>query len=256
MWMEERQSRILDLLKLEGRVETETLANTLEVSRETIRRDILQLEAVGLVRRVHGGAVSLKPLIEASVHERRFRLAEEKHVISRAAAALISPGQSCFVDGGTTTAIFATALAAIANVTVITNSLNVAAAIRQARPRADVILAGGQVAEDGSANYGEFTIEQLQRFNTDVAILSPVGLHPEKGMTYYAMPETQVARVMQSRAGRTIVLADHTKLGLFSYIVSFPCRSIDTLVTDRIESADIEYFQEAGIRQVVQASRP
>lgn len=198
-------------------------------------------------------AVSLEPITEPSDKERRLKLADEKKRIAKAAALLLRPGQACFVDCGTTTGIFASELAILDGVDVITNSIEVATVIRKTRKDGSLILIGGQLAQDATASYGEMAIEQLRRFNADLAIISPVGIDPEKGLTYFGQPESEVARVMQSHASRTLVLADHTKLGLVSRMVSFHCRAIDTLVTDKISDEEMLCFLDAGVSKVIRA---
>jgi len=253
MWAEERQRSILNLVKAQGRVETDTLAETLSVSRETVRRDLLLMEGQRLIRRVHGGVVSMEPTTEPSDTERRLKLADEKKRIAKAAAQLLRPGQACFVDCGTTTGIFASELAILDQVDVITNSIEVATVVRKARKDRNLTLIGGQLSQDATANYGELALDQISRFNADLAIISPVGIDPEKGLTYFGQPETEVARVMQCHASRTLVLADHTKLGLVSRMVSFHCRAIDTLITDKISDEERNCFLDAGVNKVIRA---
>src|SRR5690606_29490884 len=136
--------------------------------------------------------------------------APAKQRIAKAAARLLKPGQCCFIDAGTTTAAFAVALAKIPGITVITNSFDVANAQRSMRPDADVLLLGGQLGKDVPATYGGLTLEQIGRFRPDFAIISPVGLHPERGATAYHLAEAEVARAMIAGADRLIVLADRS----------------------------------------------
>jgi DeoR family transcriptional regulator, fructose operon transcriptional repressor len=253
MWVDERQQRIMEIITTIGRVEADTVAAQLRVSRETIRRDLMLLERDGRVRRVHGGAVRADPPPERPFRTRRRTQMDAKRRIGRAAATLIRPGMSCFVDAGTTTAILAESLASIADVLVITNSIEVAVNLRSGNANADVVLLGGRMAIDVPATHGELTIAEIARHRVDLAILSPVAVHPVEGVTYHELSEAAVARAMMQSAARTMLLADHTKLGRVSRAVVCRCEDLDTLVTDGPEDR-VADFRSAGIVTVLIAS--
>jgi DeoR family fructose operon transcriptional repressor len=225
MWVDERQQRIMEIIATIGRVEADAVAAQLRVSRETIRRDLMLLERDGRIRRVHGGAVRADPPPERPFRSRKRTQMDAKRRIGRAAASLVQPGMSCFVDAGTTTAIFSESLASISDVLVITNSIEVAVNLRAGNANANVLLLGGRMAVDVPATHGELTIAEIARHRVDLAILSPVAVHPIEGVTYHELSEAAVARAMIRSAART------------------------TLVTDGPEDL-VEEFQSAGIATV------
>ena len=251
MWAEERQQRILQVLKRSGRIEADSLADQFDVSKETIRRDLLRLEGEGRVRRIHGGAVALAPVTELPFPARSTARTEEKRRIARTATGLISAGQTCFIDAGTTTFALALELSRVAEILVITNGLDIAAALRDGATKAEVILLGGKLNSEVPATFGEQTIEQIRRFRVDHAFISPVAIHPEHGTTYFQISEAEVARAMFEQAGTRIVLADHTKLGETSRVVAHACREVDILVTDAADAQAT--FVGAGIGQIAVA---
>lgn len=253
MWAEERSHRIMSLLTTQARLETDSLAEALNVSRETIRRDLLKLEAEGKVRRVHGGVVPVELPPEKPFEIRRQANAAEKQRIARAAVRMLEPGECCFVDAGTTTAVFATELAKLRGISVITNSLDVARILRNAQPEGDILLLGGQLGADVPATYGEITISQIERFRPDTAIISPVGLDPKHGATDYFLPEAEVARAMIANAGRLIMLADRSKLGEVSRVWLCGCDAIDALVIDRGDHPLLTAAKKAGVKAVIEA---
>lgn len=253
MWAEERYHRILALLNNQDRIDTESLAATLNVSRETIRRDLLKLEAEGKLRRVHGGVVPIAPAPEKPFEMRRGEQAAEKQRIAKAAVRLLQPGECCFIDAGTTTAVFALELAKLSGIAVITNSLDVAAILRAAQPDADVLLLGGQLGSDVPATYGEIALNQIERFRPDVTIISPVGLHPKHGATDYFLPEAEIARAMILNARRLIMLADRGKLGVVSRVRLCACDAIDVLVLDKGGHRLLEPIKEAGVKAILEA---
>ena len=227
MWHQERRSRIAEALRTGARASTATLARQLGVSRETVRRDLLSMEADGLLQRVHGGAVGSDVPSEEAPFERRKRARwREKLEIGRVASSLIQPGMVVFVDAGTTTLAFAETLAGIDHVEVVTNSLDIAKRLGER-----AVLLSGRVSTDVPASFGELTLSGIDRFLADFAFISPVGVHPRNGVMSYALNEAEVARAMLRRAERLVVLADASKLGAVSRVKVCDLGDIDFLVT-------------------------
>jgi DeoR family transcriptional regulator, fructose operon transcriptional repressor len=253
MWAEERQHRIMNLVATQGRIETDSLAQALNVSRETVRRDLMKLASEGKVRRVHGGVTAAELPPEKPFGARALVHAAEKQRIAKAAVRLLAPGQCCFIDAGTTTAAFARELATVCGIAVITNSLDVAEAIRSGQADADVVLLGGRMGADVPATYGELTLGQIERFRADFAIVSPVGIDPRHGATDYLMPEADVARAMIANAARVAILADRSKLGVVSRVKLCPCEGIDILVVDKGPHPLVGALRKAGIGEIIAA---
>jgi DeoR/GlpR family transcriptional regulator of sugar metabolism len=243
MWQEDRHQRIRALLSTLHRLSTERIMADLGVSRETVRRDLLDLEALGELRRVHGGAI--KPADEASIAERAHTRVKSKTAIAKAATGVIASGQTLFIDAGTTTSALAEELAKLANLTVVTNSIDVALKMRgvgeqQADAVNEVILLGGSISDRAMATGGSTTILDIHRFRADVALLSPVGIDHKHGATNYDHAETEVARAMVANADRVVILADYSKVGQRSRISYCPVDQIDVLITNKkaAEAAD------------------
>ncbi|CDY79803.1 Transcriptional regulators of sugar metabolism [Caballeronia glathei] len=235
MWQEDRHQRIRAILATLGRVSTERIMAELGVSRETVRRDLVDLEALGELRRVHGGATH--PADEAPITERSHTRVKAKRSIARAATALVKSGQIIFIDAGTTTSILAEELARLGNLTVITNSIDVAQKMRAASDKGEasneVILLGGSVSDRALATVGGTTVAEIQRYHADLALLSPVAIDHRHGATSFDHAETEVARAMVTNAERVVILADYSKLGQCSRIAFCPVNRVDTLVTNR-----------------------
>lgn len=227
MWHQERRSRIAEALRTGARVSTPALARQLGVSRETVRRDLLAMEADGLLQRVHGGAVGSEVPSQEAPFERRKRARwREKLEIGRVASSLIQPGMIVFIDAGTTTLAFAETLAGIDHVEVVTNSLDIAQRLGER-----AVLLSGRVSTDVPASFGELTLSGIDRFLADFAFISPVGVHETDGVMSYALNEAEVARAMLRRAERLVVLADASKLGAVSRVKVCDLSDIDFLVT-------------------------
>jgi len=256
MLQEARLHRIKALLSSQGEVSTERLVRDLLVSRETIRRDLQELEAEGALRRVHGGGVAPDAgSTEAPLAVRQASRAREKKAIARAAVRLLAPGQTLLIDAGTTTAQLAEELTALAGLTVITNGLDVARTLNKDerfRRSNEVILLGGRLLTEVPATAGDLTIAEIQRYSADVALLSPVGICAPHGASSYERSEAEVARAMVASARRCVILADHSKVGQRSRIAYAGLSAIDTIVTDAgaRQRAGTHALQKAGCRIV------
>lgn len=257
MLQEERFTRIRNLLDTFTRVSTERVARDLNVSRETARRDLLNLETLGALRRVHGGAVAIGPEPEAPLSVRLRSNPAEKRRIAKAAVELLKPGQTLFLDAGTTTASLAEELSTLSGLTVVTNSVSIAlklAATNAARTSGhDIILLGGWVGAETQAVYGDITVGEIHRYNADVAMLSPVGIDARYGATSFERHECEVARAMCTQSQRTVILADHSKIGQRSRISYIAAGAIDTLVTDSRASGQpgLNALKRAGCKLVI-----
>jgi len=248
MWQEDRHQRIRALLSTLQRVSTERIMSDLGVSRETVRRDLLDLEALGALKRVHGGAI--QPADEAPIAERAHTRVKAKVAIAKAATAVIANGQTLFIDAGTTTSLLAEELATLANLTIITNSIDVAMKLRGVADAGtsanEVILLGGSLGERSMATIGSTTILEIQRYQADFALLSPVGVDHKSGATNFDHAETEVARAMVGNANRVAILADYSKIGQRSRIAYCPVERIDLLITNRkaTEAADFPQLKK------------
>jgi len=254
MLREERFHRICGLIGTLQWVSTDRIASELGVSRETVRRDVLDLEARGLLRRAHGGVLAPGAESEPPLDVRMQVRQREKQLIAKAALRLINPGQTLFIDAGSTVSILAEELATLSGLTVITNSVDVAVKIvRNGVHRLnEVRLLGGRFGEDVPATFGGTTITEIHRYRADIALLSPVGISAAKGATSFDLAEAEVARAMAHCAARVVILADQSKLGAVSRAVICPIDQIDVLVTDP-KARESEHYEPlaVGIGEIV-----
>lgn len=164
---------------------------------------------------------------------------KKKKAIAKATLKLLNSGQTIFIDAGSTTTFLAEEFRLLSGVTVITNSLNVAEILSSTdsgvinKARNQVILLGGNMDSSSRATYGEKTIDEIYRYQADVAILSPVGIDARHGASSFNQHENFIARAMVHQSNQFIALADHSKIGMISRIVYAPVNEISILVTDR-----------------------
>jgi len=257
MWVAERHRLILELLGAHQGMTTEKFADMLGVSRETVRRDLIELEKAGQLARVHGGAVATSSEQPEPAYVERTRLRrEQKREIAALAADLPQPGDACLLDAGSTTLALANALAQRQGLTVITNSLE-AARVLSARGGHDVRLLGGRLDQDVPATYGDEAIAEVSRLHVEWAFVSPVGFSVDSGVMDYVWHEAAMARAMLSRAARRVLLADSSKLGQTSRIQVCPASDVDVLVTDSGAAPGVlDAIRQAGVPMILPAMGP
>ena len=226
----ERHAAILALLDEEGRLVSTRLADRLDVSVDTVRRDLVELEASGRLRRVHGGAIRPAP------GARRFtdRAAEDdgaRAIVAELAAGLVPHGAVVAIGGGTTALAVARRVPHDLAATVVTSSPDVALALRE-HPAVEVDLLGGRLDRVSQTVVGADTVEQLRAVRPDVVLVGSCGVDPEAGVTFREREEARVVRAMVERAARTVVLAAAGKLGTAGPYVAAATEQIDVLVTD------------------------
>lgn len=236
MLQEARLHRIRALLATHHQVSTERIIQELGISRETARRDIIQLDALGLGRRVHGGLVANESTPEPPLSVRRSAQTKEKRAIAREATRHLQAGQTLFLDAGSTTTLLARELRGMAGLTIITNSLQAALALTAAEENDtlsnQVILLGGMLGAGAQQTHGEIVVNEIYRYRADVALVSPVGIDARGGATSFHPHEAAIACAMLKQANRCILLADHSKLGVVSRTRYAQSEEIDLVITD------------------------
>jgi len=257
MLQETRLHRIRALLSTQHQLSTERIIKELGISRETARRDIISLEAQGLARRVHGGLVELESPPEPPLQVRRNAQAREKRAIAAAAVQHLQPGQTLFLDAGTTTTLLAEELRTMSGLTIMTNSLQAALALSAAEEHEtlnnQVLLLGGMMMAGAQQTRGEMTVGEIYRYRADVALLSPVGIDARNGASSFHPHEAAIAHAMVQQASRTLLLADHSKLGVISRTQYAPVGDIDLLICDggAAKPGALNALQQALAVQVV-----
>jgi DeoR family fructose operon transcriptional repressor len=229
----ERRRRILTSLERSPAITTDEFAAELGVSPETVRRDLIELERRGMLRRVHGGAASVARLApeESAYSERVLEQSEAKRAIGAAAAALVAPGQTVVIDVGTTSLEVARALPHDLRATIATPSLLVAAEL-STRPHLQVLVAGGRVRPGDLACSGAETIDFFRDLHAEIAFLGSGAISPTVGLTDYHRDEVPTKRVIIANAERVLVLADGTKFDRSAPYRVCDLSDLDGIVTD------------------------
>lgn len=228
-----RQSRIMAHAREVGRVDIEALSGTLEVTPQTIRKDVNDLADRGLLNRVHGGAVYPSTVSNFGYDSRRVLAADAKAHIGHRAAELIPDNSSVMLNIGTTTEQVAMALRQHRGIMAITNNLNVANILRDARD-AQVILAGGMVRSSDGGIVGEATVSLINQFRADFAVIGASAIDDDGTILDFDYREVQVARAIMANARRTILVADNLKFQRNAPVRIGELSDIDYFVTDKL----------------------
>lgn len=243
----ERLDKLRDIIRREGVSRLDELCRLLKVSAATMRRDLDIMESHGFIRRVHGGAVSIESRLEEPLFDDKASLAaREKLHIAEAAAATIVPGNTLYLDGGSTVLLLARLLADRTDVTIVTNSLRAAIELSGRGPR--LILTGGQLRRLSETMVGTLSHEILHQLKVDKAFMGTIGLSLDEGLTTTDPDEAFTKRQVLSHASEVIVLADNTKIGRVSFAGFGQVSDIDTLITD--SKADADFIREIRKQEV------
>lgn len=250
---QQRTNFILSALQDTGTVSVDTLADHLRVSVVTIRRDLDTLEQQGLLRRTHGGAVSIEPLFyEPFKKDRSFlaqveRQASEKRRIGRAAATLIQPGETIAITPGTTTAEIIRGLPLNSKLTVVTNTANIAMELSK-RKDVSVFVTGGHLHGEWFSLVGPSAIRSLENMLIHTMFVGADGIDPQWGLSCFNADEAELNATMVRHARRHIAVVDHTKLNVVANWRICEIGVLKTLITDTGATDEmISPYQKLGI---------
>ncbi|MFD9943857.1 DeoR/GlpR family DNA-binding transcription regulator [Nonomuraea sp. NPDC059023] len=251
MYAEERQQEILRRAREAGRVDVVALAESFDVTTETVRRDLTVLERAGVLRRVHGGAIPVERLgFEPALAARDEVMTAEKERIAKAALAELPDDGSVIIDAGTTTGRLAQVLPADRELTVVVNSPPLATVLAT-RANLTVIMLGGRVRGRTLATVDDWALRPLADLHVDVAFMATNGCSVAKGLTTPDPAEAAIKRAMIAAAERSVLLADHTKF-TNTYLSRFATlNEIDVVITDTgLDPATAADLAQAGLEVV------
>ncbi len=245
MLTSQRKTAILGLLDRDGSVVAKDLAATWEISEDTVRRDLRELAAEGLLQRVHGGALPISPAA-ADFETRRTVATGEKRIVAQLAASLVSDGQTVFIDGGTTGQALCRALPPDLRATIITHSPTIAVELTT-YPKVDVFLVGGRVYPHSVVTTGAIAAEQIASVSADVFFMGVSGVHHQSGLTTGDAEEAAIKRAISRRCSDTFVLASSEKLGAASPFRVVDFAEVTAAITDTTDARTLRPLRKAGL---------
>jgi DeoR/GlpR family transcriptional regulator of sugar metabolism len=232
--LDERKSAIQARLLRDGRVIAADLARDFATSEDTIRRDLRELAAAGLCRRVYGGALPLSPA-SGTLAEREHQNAAGKLALGRAAAALVRPGQLLFIDAGSTNLCIARALPADLNLTVATNAPSIAMALA-GNPGVGVIVIGGRLDPRSGGTLGAKAVGDAQRLRPDLYFIGACAVARTSGVAVFDAEEAELKHVLAEASATLVAAADDTKLGTAAPYLVAAWADLDHLVVETPDS--------------------
>ncbi len=227
----ERRRSILQTLRRDGKVLASELSKNLHVSEDTVRRDLRELAASGMLQRVHGGALPRSPAT-ASFTERQQQTPEAKTAIAQAAIQLIRQDQVIILDGGTTPLQVAQHLPHDLRATVITHSPPIALALAE-HPDIEVIMIGGRLYKHELITAGAATVEAFHNIRADLCFLGIGSVHPKLGISTSNLEEAYVKRAIIASAAEVVALTSAEKLGTAAPYIIGPLSDLTHLITER-----------------------
>ncbi|MBB6635890.1 DeoR/GlpR family DNA-binding transcription regulator [Cohnella thailandensis] len=250
LFAEERRAQIVELVNERKKVLVPDLIDHFKVSPATIRGDLRDLEAAGLIKRTHGGAIPSgfsKVGFEPDTSAKNVSRLAEKRLIAQAAAEMVEDGDIVILDAGTTTLEMAKLLRDKRNVTAIVNDLNIAMCLQQF-DGINVIILGGTLRKNLHCTVGPFANNLLSELNVDKAFLGSNAFSVQKGCTTPDINQAEIKKIMVKVATQVIVLCDSSKIGKSSFLQFVPAGEIHTFVTDAgIGELDRNELNELGV---------
>lgn len=245
-----RREFILEGLSQNDRVSVTDIAKEFAVSDETVRRDLKDLEKEGLLRRIHGGAISVAAIRDEPINKRVQKAAKEKGIIAKLAVELISDHTSIFLSIGSTTEALARQLGKFSDLKVYTNSLNIAM-IAKEFSGVSVFVTPGQLRQIESDLVGYDTISYIENYLFDTAFMSVAGIDIGRGFMDYEEDEARVRQTIIKSSRNRVVMADSSKFGKTANIYTAPFNAIERFVTDRRPTPEFTAkFKEAGMEVI------
>lgn len=227
----ERRQKIIDKLQHERKVYVADLSNALQVTQETVRRDLEKLENDGLLRRSYGGAVLANPTNEDLSFANRTAVNYDlKQNIAQKAAALVANGSTVMADSSSTVLSLVDALQGKKEITIVTNSIKLMSDYASAG--FSMVASGGDLRPNSLCLVGTEACRALTRYNVDLAIVSCKGLDRNHGITESNEPESTIKQYMARQAKTRMLLADHTKFDQVVFAKSLDWSEVDYLITD------------------------
>ncbi|WP_084088821.1 DeoR/GlpR family DNA-binding transcription regulator [Andreprevotia lacus] len=246
MLTSQRKQLILATLQRDGQLVAKTFSQQLEVSEDTIRRDLRELAAEGLLQRVHGGALPASPAV-ADFAGRSQIAGDGKARIGRAAAGLIEDGQVVLLDGGTTAVQLASQLPPALRATIVTHSPSVAVALAL-HPTVEVIMIGGRLFKHSVVTMGTAALESLGQIRADVFFMGVTGVHAEAGLSTGDLEEAYMKRALMARAAETVVLASAEKIAAASPYLIAGLDAVSGIITEQsVPDPQLAPLRQAGV---------
>jgi DeoR family myo-inositol catabolism operon transcriptional repressor len=247
----QRHIKIIEYIKQKGTATLDELCNEFEVSKNTIRRDVNELEEKGVLKKVYGGVIFNDKESVVPLNVRQTVLTVEKERIGREAARLVNDNDIIIIDSGSTTVHMVKHLKNKQNVTIITNSISVVNEAYEYK-NLNVILTGGILLRETSSVVGLDSVENIRKLNAKTAFIAATGVSISKGLTNSSMFESEVKKSMVESADKIVLMVDSTKFNAVSLVTFLELNRVNVIITDKeVEEEYKIYFEKNNINLIV-----
>ena len=255
MNIKERKEKILELLNENGQVKVSELSRMFGTSDITIRSDLSDMEEMGLLFRVHGGAInSYKSYCDMDFQQRLASNLKGKQAIAQRAADMVQEHYTVMLNSGTTTLSVFRALPTNLKLNIVTNSITIALEA-SGIPNFNVILLGGFVNPKYQFIYGDDAATQLKNYHADLLFLSVDGVSADSGFTTYYDREAEIARLMLAQSKTRVIVADSSKLGKTAFVnIAEPSHN-DFLITDGADSQEDIHKLKKRMKRIITVNK-
>lgn len=227
----ERQINIIEIIKQRGNVSVDDLADMLNVSKMTIRRDLEILQENNLLKRTHGGAIANRVLLhEVAYHSKREKNLDIKQRLAKEAINYIQPNSTIYIDAGTTTYEVATLLSNFSDLTIITNDMRIASHLLSSNNT--IIFLGGVILRDTGSTTDYYAFKMLEDFNIDLAIMAVSSIDSSLMMCTPEQNRQQLKKKVLNMADKSILVTDSSKFFQKSLYKIGPIQLLDAVITD------------------------
>lgn len=260
MYNLERQSEIINLIQRNGSVKVSELSETFCISKETIRRDLCELEESGALKRTHGGAIiqRSKASINSTNYEspiaiRNIHNVEEKQLICKTAAATINNGDTIFIDNSSTCLYLYQYIPSNIQVTFLTNSIPfLIECSKKQNPNHTIVCLGGIFKSSNLSIYGNITIKNAAQYYPNKAFISCTGIHSINHITDSGIHEIDVKKTLLQSSQIKYLLADYTKFGQIGQVYLSDLTAIDFIITDsKTNLSQLHYLDYSNVKVIV-----
>jgi DeoR/GlpR family transcriptional regulator of sugar metabolism len=250
----QRRHKIKERLFQERSVKVSDLVKEFNVSEETIRRDLNQLEQEGLIQKNYGGAILVEEIENVAippVQQRKFQYYEEKNAIGLKAAELVQGNQIIILDSGSTTWCLARHLKQKAGLTVVTNGLNIAEECSQ-NEETSIFLLGGKLVKRSMSVVGPQAQMELHKYNAHYVFLGTSGVTLRKGFTSSDIYEAEMKEAMVTAGQKVVILADHSKFQRQALVSFSSFKDVDIVITSDLTDPDlVKEMESMGVQVIV-----
>jgi len=247
----DRRMKILELVNLKGHVKVNDLSKVFIVSEVTIRNDLTHLEKKGLLIKTRGGGLKTQRVgIDQKLNEKAKIYSKEKQAIGKKAAEIIKDDDTIIIDSGTTTLEIAKSLGSIKNLTVITNSLNIASQL--VNDEIKVILLGGILRHNSLSLIGPIAENSIKNFYCDKLFIGVDGIDSQYGISTPNSEEAHLNRLMIEISKEVIIVTDSSKFKKRSFAFIAPMSKVNLVITDsKIPEDELKNLQNIGVKTII-----